>query len=213
MTVSKKSYIFPSSLKQSTLGAEFTWTVWGGLKVVCWRKEHVVILIQHNFKHLSKPNVRLTLFPEPAVLMYLTVRAVWWTHGRQGVSGETQEPEELQMRFLSSGSRHAICSSLLGDPMGHSNATACLGGAHAGSPQSSPWPSEYPVTCMCSAINDLGCYTIYKTWGERPWNDILVNLRCPHTNPNFICVTGLFIPSQINQSTSCIFTTCTPLGE
>ena len=35
MTVSKKSYVFPSSLiKQSTLGAEFTWTVWGGLKVV-----------------------------------------------------------------------------------------------------------------------------------------------------------------------------------
>ena len=84
------------------------------------------------------------------------------------MSGETQEPEELQMRFLSSGRRHAICSSLSGDPTGHSNAAACLGGAHTGSPQGSPWPSEYPGTRMRSATNDLGCYTIYKTWGERP---------------------------------------------
>ena len=32
------------------------------------------------------------------------------------------------------------------------------------------WPSEYLMTCMCSAIN-LCCYIviIYKTWGRRAW--------------------------------------------
>ena len=40
--------------------------------------------------------------------------------------------------------------------------------------QSSPWPSEYLVMCMCSAISKLSCYITvqnhcYRTWGESAW--------------------------------------------
>ena len=62
---------------------------------------------------------------------------------------------------------HFILSSL-GWPNGHSCGTAqwCLRIPTA----YNRWPSEYLVTCMCSAIN-LSCYVviIYKTWDEGAW--------------------------------------------
>lgn len=44
------------------------------------------------------------------------------------------------------------------------------------------WPSEYLVTGMCNAINDLCCYIliVYKTWGEGAWTHHLGQFAlCP----------------------------------
>ena len=74
------------------------------------------------------------------------------------------------MRLFSSGwrssciSRHTGFSPLVVDPMDtaimqpHAALRLYRWSSYRRTPQSSPWPSKYLVTCMQSAINDLSCY-------------------------------------------------------
>lgn len=48
----------------------------------------------------------------------------------------------------------------------------------------SPWPRNYLLTCVCSAIGDLSCYVIiiYKKWGksEKMWGEGAWSLHLHH---------------------------------